>query len=259
MTTNAADGDRRSIKSVETSFAVIEALRELNAARVTELASHLEMSKSTVYHHLATLEDLDYVTKSGDKYQLSLLFLNLGKQTQEAKRIYQYAKGRIDELAEKTGEKAHLMAEVGGYGIYIYQARGKQAVGRDLQVGQCDYLHHSSGGKAILAHLPEERVDEIIGRHGLVSLTENTITDRAELHDELASIREQGYSLNLEEEINGVHAIGAPVFGCDGELTAAISISGPISRLPEDRLREETSQLIQNYVNIIEIELHTGD
>jgi DNA-binding IclR family transcriptional regulator len=259
MTTNTGDGKRRSIKSVETSFEIIEALQELNSARVTELASHLDMSKSTVYHHLSTLRGLDYVSKSGDEYQLSLLFLNLGKQTQDATRIYQHAKDHIDELAETTGEKAHLMTEVGGYGIYIYQARGKQAIGRDLQVGQCDYLHHSAGGKAILAHLPEERVEEIIDRRGLPSLTSHTISDRAELHDELASIRDQGYSLNLEEEVTGVHAIGAPIYGREGDLTAAISVSGPTSRLPEDYLHNEMRELIKNCVNVIEIELHTNE
>lgn len=259
MTHGAENKGRRSIKSVETSFAIIEGLRELGSAGVTDLATHLEMSKSTVYHHLSTLRGLDYVTKCGDEYQLSLLFLNLGKQTQESTRIYQHAKERVTELAEQTGEKVHLMAEEGGYGLYIYQARGKQAVGRDLQVGQRDLLHHSSGGKAMLAHLPEERVDAIVDRHGLPALTDHTITERTALYDELETIREQGYSLNLEEEINGVHAIGAPTFDCDGELCAALSISGPTSRLPEDRLRDEIEPLIKNYVNIIEIELHTAD
>jgi DNA-binding IclR family transcriptional regulator len=217
------------------------------------------MSKSTVYHHLATLRDLGYVVKSGEEYQLSLLFLNLGKQTQEAQGIYQHARNRVDELAEKTGEKVHLMTEVGGYGLYIYQARGTEAVGRDLPVGQRDHLHHSAGGKAILAYLPSEQVDRIVDQHGLEELTENTITDRDDLHEELQTIREQGYSLNLEEEVNGVHAIGAPIFGREGELVAALSISGPTSRLPEDRLHSEVKQLVKNYVNIIEIELQTRE
>jgi DNA-binding IclR family transcriptional regulator len=259
MTQRTEKGGRRSIKSVETAFAIVESLRELESARVTELSVHLDMSKSTVYHHLATLRDLGYVVKAGDEYQLSLLFLNLGKQTQESKRIYQYARGRVDELAEKTGEKVHLMTEAGGYGIYLYQARGSEAVGRDLPIGQRDHLHHSAGGKAILAHLPSKRVDEIVEQHGLAALTENTITDRDDLRAELREIRERGYSLNLGEEVTGVHAIGAPIFGREGELVAALSISGPTSRLSEDRLHDEVNQLVQNYVNIIEIELQTGE
>ena len=249
----------RSIKSVKTTFNIIEALRDQRSVRLTELAGDVGVSKTTAYHHLATLREIGYVKKHEGEYRLTLLFLHLGEQTQASNRIYQNAKSTVDELAEACDEKVQLVVEENGYAFYLYKAQGEQAVGRDFHVGQRDLLHHSAGGKAILAHLPKNRVEQIIAQRSLPSLTRHTITDREELFAALETIRERGYSLNLEEEVNGVHAIGAPILGADGEILASLSISGPMTRLPEDRLHGEMAQLVKNGVNLIEIELNTSD
>ena len=91
-------------------------------------------------------------------------------------------------------------------------------------------MHCSAGGKAILAHLPDERVEAILDRWGLKRFTEDTITDRDRLREDLQAGRERGFFLNREEYQRGVTAIGAPVLG-EETVYGAIAVIGPAMRL----------------------------
>jgi DNA-binding IclR family transcriptional regulator len=117
------------------------------------------------------------------------------------------------------------------------------------------YLHHLSAGKAILARLPEERVEAIIDKHGLVERTENTITTRAELYDELETVRERGYAYNDGEEVDGLRAVGAAVSGPDGEVLGAISLSGPKSRMRGERFDQGIPQAVKETADVIEFNI----
>lgn len=256
MTNEKSDPEFRPVKSVETAFSIISALDGGQKMGVTELADQLDISKTTVYHHLVTLKNLGYVIKTDGKYALGIRFLNLGKKIQTSNRLYEHAQETVDEVAHESGEMAHLIVEENGYAMYLYKSRGEDAIGRMLSVGEREHLHHSAGGKSILAHLPEDRIEEIIDRYSLPRLTENTIVTRDSLYDELETIRERGYSLNLEEEMIGVRAIGSPIIGADNQVVGALSISGPKSRMSKERLEGELKEMVMNGVNIIEIELN---
>lgn len=122
-------------------------------------------------------------------------------------------------------------------------------------MGTYTSLHDISAGKAILAYLPEERVDAIVANVGLERKTHNTITDRQELARELEATRDRGVAFNFEESMEGLHAVGAPIRKVDGGVYGAISIGGPAHRLPEDLLREELGPLILGAANEIEINI----
>jgi DNA-binding IclR family transcriptional regulator len=132
-----------------------------------------------------------------------------------------------------------------------------------VNIGRQIHLHCSSAGKAILAHYPRQRVDEIIDRWELPPHTENTITDRAELYNELDRVRERGYAFNREEHVEGVHAIAAPIRH-NQETIGVISVSGPANRLQGKRLEEELPSLLLSTINEIELNIayqradHTG-
>lgn len=115
-------------------------------------------------------------------------------------------------------------------------------------------MHCNSGGKAILAHLPEEETNHIIETHGLPKLTDNTITGRDRLHEELAQIREQGYALNISEDLEGIHAIGIPLI-FEGEIQDALSIAGPTHRMSTERCEGEILDQLQAATDEIELNL----
>jgi IclR family acetate operon transcriptional repressor len=108
-----------------------------------------------------------------------------------------------------------------------------------------------SGGKVMLAFLPEKRVDQILAR-GLQRLTPHTITDPAILRAELAQIRQVGYGLAQEELEEGLSAVAAPIRNHEGRVIAIISVSGPSFRLPKERLIELGSETLRTAGRISE-------
>jgi DNA-binding IclR family transcriptional regulator len=253
------DGSPRTLKTVERTAQVIKALETLDGAGVTELADHLDMSKSSTYHYLATLRAEDFVVKNGDQYELGLQLLLSGEYVRNRNLLYRYGKEEVEELAETTGEYANLFTEQHGKGINLYKVRGSDAVGSGYQTDklqQPDQLHCTATGKAILAFLPEDRVDDILDEHGLPERTGNTITDRDELHDELATVRERGYAYNDEEEVEGLRAVGAPVIDRDDTVLGSLSVAGPTSRLKGTPFDEELPEQVQRAANVIEVNIN---
>lgn len=248
----------RTITSVETAFDIVEHLKEVDGAGVTEVAEELDLAKSTVHGHLSTLYSKGYVARNGDTFHVALRFLGVGNYARERSLLYQVGKEKVDEIAEETGEKIWILTEEHGRGIHLYVASGKRSVRTYARTGQLNYLHQLAAGKAILAWLPEERVDKIIDRYGLRARTENTIIDREELHAELEGIRERGFAQNTEESIPGLHAVGVPITNEDGIAIGSLSLSAPAKRLRGDRFATEIPNLLLGVANEIEINMiHT--
>jgi DNA-binding IclR family transcriptional regulator len=250
------------MKTVETSWDIIHLLEELDGARVMEIADRLDLAKSTVSTHLNTLKQKKYVVKDGQQYRLSLYFLNIGEYVKSNLRLFSAGKDEINDLAKETEAYAHLVAEEYGRAIYIHEAQGKHAVGEKYFTKKFlrpARLHSSAYGKAILAYLPEEQLNRIIEEHGLPAETGNTITDPEVLFEDLKQVRERGFSLNDEEEIRGMRAVGAPVREADGSVLGAISVSKPTSRMRDETFQETIPELVVSTANVIEVNIETSE
>lgn len=242
------------VRTTEKSLRIIEALLPKRNARIRDLEAELEMSKSGIHNHLSTLRENEYVVKEGNSYRLSLKFLDLGGQIRNYLPLYRVGRPKVDELAEETGELVNLMTEENGRGVHIYQSRGQGALNLDTHVGKRMPLHNIAIGKAILAHLAEERVTEIIDRHGLPKATENTIDDPDRLFDELSNIREQGFAIDNEEREKGLQCVAAPIIDSSERVLGGISISSPSSRVTGD-FSEEFKERVQSVATMIELEI----
>ncbi|WP_265110799.1 IclR family transcriptional regulator [Halosolutus halophilus] len=245
--------ERRTVNAVQFSCDILDALKRLNGAGVTEIANHLDASKGAVHTHLATLEANEFVVKRDDEYRLSLRFLDLGKYVRDEIKIYDVVEEEIERLADVSGEVAQFMVEQHGRGVYLYKAEGENAVQTASYVGGRNPMHCTALGKAILAHLPGERVREIIDRHGLAAKTSNTITEREELLAELEEIQERGLAYDREEIFKGLQCVAAPVLDRSGDVIGAVSVTGPTSRMQGDRLEEEVAEMVQHTSNVIEV------
>jgi IclR family acetate operon transcriptional repressor len=248
---NDPDGPR--VQSVETALGIVEALHERGGAGVTDLARDLDAPKSTVHNHLSTLEAAEYVVNDDGTYRVGCRFLELGAHARDRRPIAGVAEPEVERIAEETGELAGVVVEEHGRGVFLHRAKGDRAVHVDTYVGKRIYLHGAALGKAILAELPAERVDEIVDRHGLPALTEHTITDRDALADELAEVRERGIAFDDEERLDGLRSVGGAVTGPDGDVLGAVSVAGPTSRLQDDRFCDELPKVVESAVNVIEL------
>lgn len=245
--------DPNTVNAVTTAIRVVEALYELDGARVTALADHLDMPKSSVHRHLSTLDEANYVTREDETYSLSLQFLELGDYVKRRDPIRRLAIPKVEELAERTGERAQFVVEEHGYVRYVHRASGEGAVKTLSGTGKRIRMHALAGGKAILAHLPEAEVRAILDRRGLPAFTEDTITDRDALFEELATIRERGVAFDDGECVAGLRAVGVPVRGPGDEVLGALTVAGPTHRLQGDVFEAEIPDLLLGTANELEL------
>jgi DNA-binding IclR family transcriptional regulator len=248
-------GATNQIQATFVTFAVLEGLKELDGAGVTELARHLDMSKSNVHNYLSTLHEEEFVVKEGTTYDVGLRFMDLARYARQKQEIYDVAKPELDKLADETGELVNLLVEEHGRGVYLYRAEGEQSVEVDATIGHRVYLHNTGLGKAILAEMPDERVEEIVDRHGLPATTDRTVTDRDELFEKLDEVRDRGVAFDLQERLQGLNCVARAVTDDKNDVMGAISVSGPASRMDGDLLREELPQKLESITNIISLNL----
>jgi DNA-binding IclR family transcriptional regulator len=241
------------VKSVETAFAIVNAIQELNGAGITEIAEQVGKSKSTVHNHLQTLKRHRYVIEDGGSYRLGLRFLDHGSHARERNPSYTVIQPKVREIAEETGEICQFVVEEGGRGFVVFHEGGEHAVEIQTRIGMSGLLNGITGGKAILAYLSDRRIEEIVSEHGLPALTDDTITDSAELFERLEQIRNQGYAINNEEHIKGLRAISVPIKTTESKLFGAMSVASPSYRLEEPNYEKEVTDLLLGAANELEL------
>lgn len=244
----------RTVKTADTVFELVEALQELNGATVTELSDYLNLAKSTVHTYLATLERKEYIVKEDYTYHLSLKFLDHGMHSMRENELASVARPILEQTAKETGEVVWLIVEEHGRAVYLDRTKGDRAVQTSGRRGLRTSLHFLAAGKCILANMDENKVHEIIDRHGLPRQTGNTIIHPDELFSELQAVREQGYAYNNGEEVEGVRAIGAPIIH-KGQVRGGVSIAGPSTRFQDEDYETRIRKAIIENANTIELNL----
>jgi DNA-binding IclR family transcriptional regulator len=245
---------KRSVKTANTVFGIIEYLLETGGADVSEIAESQEMAKSTVHSHLATLSDLEYVVKDDKTYRLSLKFLNHGVRVRDDHSLTRVAPPIIEQLSADTGEVSWIIVEEHGKAVYLLKESGENAVKTRGYVGKRSTMHDIAAGKAILTYLPDEKVADIIETYGLPQRSENTITDEDELYRELETVRERGYAVNKGETTKKVWAMASPIIQQD-TVCGAVGIAGPKHRMSGERFTDSMPAKVLEAADTIELEL----
>lgn len=250
------DGDppKRSVKTADTIFGIIECIQESDGATMRDIADALDLADSTVHTHLTTLLDKEYLVKINHEYHISLKCLDHGMYAKSRYAVATVAQRTLDELAEQTGEAVYLIVPEHGRGVYISKSLGDQAVQTEGKVGLRRHLHEIAAGKAILAHFSEKEMENILERHGLPKKTEKTITDKKELEEKLEKIRSEGVAFNASESLPGERAVAAPIVP-ESEVLGAITVVGPANRLSGDYFGQELPDLLLGAANEIELRI----
>jgi len=243
----------RTIKSVENARRIMGVLEDRGGATVAEVADEVDLTRGTVHTYLVTLKKEGFIRKSRDNvYDLDLKILSLASSIRERQPIYKHGRHEANELAISTGDVTHLAVESDGVVYILYSSRG--SLKEETPSNGNIPMHATATGKAILAKMPDDRVAEIIEQHGLEPLTQHTITEPERLFEELASIREQGYAENKQEQTVGAQTYATSVQFPNGALAGSIAISGTIGRFE----RKDTDEMVQGLIeaaNQIEINI----
>ena len=151
----------------------------------------------------------------------------------------------LDRLGRATGETVNLGVERDGLVEQIAQVDSTYLIGGTNWIGMSVPLHCSALGKVLLAYgaapLPPEQPGQLDKPDQLERRTDKTITTEAALRAELAGVRARGYAVTDEELEPGLVAVAAPIYGYDGSVVAALSVSGPASRMARDALAAAAS------------------
>lgn len=232
------ESNNGTVQSVRRAVLLLNALAESGGgAGVLELSQRLDLSQSTVFRTLSTLEGEGYVVKnpSTDRYQLGLQVVSLAGTVLNQSPLRKAALPVLRDLSEKTRCNANLAILFQGKAFYIARYEPSTVTRVHMVLGRKAPPHATALGKVLLAFLENGGADDLIDRP-LESLTAKTVTDQARLREDLVQIRTQGYALDEEEFMEGTNCMAVPVRGHDGKVICSLSISGPNYAVPRSQL-----------------------
>lgn len=210
----------------------------------TEIAREIGATKSATFRILVNLERRGYVRKDAmsARYRLGPALVSLGYQASNGIDLLSLAHPHLETLSVRIQETANLGAIRDGEIVYLDIVESPRSLRMAARIGARDHIHSTALGKAILAYLPEDNLDSIVAMP-LSRNTQRTITDPDLLRAELRSIRHSGVAREAGENEPDARCVGVPVFDRNG-VCAALSISGPASRLDESIIERAASELL---------------
>jgi DNA-binding IclR family transcriptional regulator len=234
-----------SVQSVDRALRVLEILADRGARGVTEIADELGVHKSTAFRLISVLEDHQLVEQVEERgrYHLGFGIVRLAGATSAQLDLTRQSQPVCEDLATQMDETVNIAVLEGSSVINISQARGGAAIASHNWVGQLTPPHATSSGKVLLAALTDAQVTALLP-DPLRRYTDHTLTTRTKLRQALREVRAQGYGVTEGELEVGLNAIAAPVHGPDGEIIAALSMSGPTYRMSRDVMPELAARVV---------------
>ena len=238
------------INSVDRALDILDYLCKYEKeVSITQISQDLGVYKSTVYRTLVTLENKNYVTKNPEteKYSLSMkLFImgnSVGKKVGLQKIVAPYAKELYDEFHESVNVSIleHNKNEP-YYSVMVYTEENKQILSFNTSLFSRNECYCASVGKCLLAFQPDLDLS-IYEKYPMTQYTQKTITTIMELEKELEKVKKQGFAVDDEERELGLTCIGAPILDSHGIAIAAISLSGPTSRMKDSTYEEKIQRI----------------
>ena len=222
------------LKTVEKALTLLDFLTVYGGQLgVRELADYLAIDKSSTHRLLTTLERHGYVAQDPvtGKYQLGIRVFEAGAVVLNQINLRAAARPHLERLVQLSHEVVHLAVPSGSQCVYVDRIAGSLAIPMASQIGWRKPLYCTGVGKAILAHLPSARIEEILRAEVLRPLTPHTIVDPERLRAELERIRQEGIAFDDQEIEPGLRCIAAPIRDAHGEIVAGISVAGPVDRI----------------------------
>lgn len=230
---------RYHVPNLERALKTIELLdAHPEGQSMSEIAQALGFPRNSVFRITMTLLKHGYVERreDGNRFVLSRKVLGIGYRAVAEGGIVENAIDPMRQLRDVVKETVCLSILLDNEGLVLDQVAGLHPFRFVAEPGTRQPLHASAATKAILAHLPTAELDRFVERLEMPRLTQRTIVDKQQYCEELGRIRSRGYALDLGEHEEGVVCVGAPVFNRHGYPVAAITVTGPSSRMPEHLL-----------------------
>lgn len=221
------------IQSLIRAVDILKCFEDTEELGVTAISNKIGLHKATAFNIISTLERCQYLEKneSSGKYRLGIELFRIG--TKVNSNLRKITIPYLEMLVSEFKETVNLVIREKDSVIYLEKIESPHSMRISTMVGSRLPANATAVGKAILFRQPEDELTKIINEISFVKFTVNTIDDKKELLEEIEKVRLLGYSEDIEELEIGLTCVAAPIFNHTGKAFAAISVSGPTSRMNE--------------------------
>lgn len=202
------------------------------------LARSTGIDRSAIGRILQQLSDLGIFQKESDGYVAGPRLFGIGRLLVSLDTMPSAAQSVLGDLVARFDETCYVCMLHSDAAVFLYEAQSSKPLRYVVDLGRPGPLHAGAAGRAILAGLPRPEAAVLLGDGPLDRLTAQTITDPAELLDRAERDRETGYSVSIEERLEGGAAIAAPFFDRSGSCQGSVVFTAPLSRLDEATIPE---------------------
>ena len=225
------------VQSIERAIKIMNCFTDKNPElKLTEISDMLDLNKSTIHGIINTLKDGGLIDQNEEnqKYRLGLNLVNYASRVLKSIDIREVAHPVIKRLCDEVNETVHLGILDGTEIVYIDKVESNQSIRIFTTIGTRYHAYCTAIGKSILSDLTNEAVLRLLP-DALPRYTEYTKTSKEEILEEIIGVRTKGYALDLEENVEGLKCIGAPIFNHEGRVKYSISVSGPVQRMTDEK------------------------
>jgi IclR family transcriptional regulator, acetate operon repressor len=229
------------VQSLTRGLSILERLAEAEGGlTLTDIGQRVQLPPSTVHRLLATLEKMGYVYQAGElgRWYIGLQAYTVGSSFLSSRDFIAQSHPYMRRLMDQSGETVNLAILEGTEAVFVDQVQCREMMRTIVKLGSRAPLHASGVGKAMFASLPDDQIDAILKVRGLPRITGNTITTPETMWASIRVIRQRGWSFDDEEHALGTRCVAAPIYDEHAETLGAISLAGPSSRLPDERIRQ---------------------
>ena len=227
------------MKSTIKVFQVLETLCEGRAAGVTELSKQLDIKPSTMHRFLSVLTKLGYIQKNAStgKYFATLRIFQLGVSVRNKLSLISIARPYMEELGEMLNETVNIAVFAQNHVVVIDRVQSPETLRTNIIVGQHLPAYCTAFGKVLLADMSTKELNRYLETVPRKRLTRQTITGKQALREELHKISRDGYAIDNRELDENIRCLASPIRDESGSVIAAMSYSGPITRVKMVRLK----------------------
>ncbi len=238
------------VQSLTRGLTLLELIADSHGSvALTELAQQAGLPNSTTHRLLSTMQQQGFVRQVGDLglWTIGAHAFVVGSSFLQSRNLLALIHPVLRSLMEQSGETVNLaVLDLSDHqAVIIDQVQCTQLMRMSAPIGGKLPMHASGAGKAFLAHLGDEQVTALLHQKGLHYYTPKTLMSPQSLKENLALVRKAGFSFDDEEHALGLRCVAAPIYDEHGEAFAALSISGPIARMTDDRITELGAQVIR--------------
>lgn len=233
--------DRKlTVRAVERALDILLCFTQERDLGLTEIASRIDLHKSTVHRLLTTLEERGFLLRNPatEKYRLGIRIWELSTHLPAFDEPAALLLPAMERLRDRLGETVSLYLRDGIERVRIQAVQSQQAIRRVAQIGARLPLSVGASSKVLAAYAPPEALSQL-----LESPSWPDAVDRGQYREQLLEIIRQGYATSFEEREPGAAAVAVPVTGRSGDVVAALSLSGPVNRLSRETLVDYASVL----------------